>query len=203
MDDKKNIMQKYFIDNFGEYGIEIVNYPFEKEGMKYVHLNKDGIKKAIYYSDELERVTTNMFDGIYFIKLPVGNAFTVHSYQVGNELRVFLALTNIDHGIVYSVGYDLNNKEYFNFPLNENGLIDDNLMKEMVQREDSLRIDKDVYNNSHKLINLFYLMDYFGIKNGIEVCDNLVLYNKEKIDVLGRKTFDRICNKRFIKVINQ
>lgn len=198
--DDKNIMQKYFKDNFNDYEIEVVNYPFKKEGMEYIHIQKDNIRKSLYYSYKLGRVATNMFDGIYFIKLPIGNAFTIHSYQVGNELRVFLALTNINHGIVYPVGYDLNNNKYFNFPLSENGLIDDNLMQE-IAKEDSLRIDKDVYENSHKLINLFYLIDYFGVKDGFEVCDNLVSYNKEKIDELEKET---LRNKGFVKeLMNQ
>ncbi len=61
----------------------------------------------------------------------------IHSYLVNGKVRVFLGITNEYLGITYPIGCDLNKNEYFQFPINPDGTINEEKMIEELKNDDS------------------------------------------------------------------
>ena len=185
MDNKINRMKEYFRRNFPEYEISLSPERIRGGDIECVSLKKDDDRKYIYYSHNLGRKVSNIIDGSYPITLPYGNVYTLNSYEVGDFVRSFIAITNVNHSEVYSIGYDLNYQQFMVFPIDDNGLIDDDIMVELIKQEKPIiGIDPIHYKRILELNNIYYIMQYLKVENGFKICNDLFEKNSDRIKEL-------------------
>lgn len=183
---------KHLKEKHPNYEVKLMDKRFYNDDIERVSLENEDDKKSFFYNDRLDRIVSNIIDGAYTIKLNFGNMYTLHSYVINDKVRAFLAITNTDIGKVYSVGYDLNTKEFMVFPIDEHGLIYEDGMVTLLKLEDpSLGIDQKIYKDNLKIGNLYYVLRGLGTTNEFEVTNELVRFNKDEMDVYERITRDR------------
>ena len=188
----------FFKEKYPDCNIKIGSIVF-RSGVYRVYIENDEISKSVLFDPEDEKIYSNEMDGLYQIVRYYGNAFTLHSYNVDDIIRSFVAVTNIDSGEVLPVGFDLNTLEFIMFPLDENGLIDDNAMVETIKAEEysfSKGFSPILYNEIVGFGNIYYIMKYLGVEDGFAITDKLFDYNKERLEELKNKTDERLRNKR-------
>ena len=188
-------IRKYFDINYPNYNIEIGDSVFRGDVIR-VYLEKDGVTKSVLFNVEEEKEYSNLFDGLYQIVRYYGNAFTLHSYEVNDIIRSFVAITNVDSGTVLPIGYDLNNFEFIMLPINNEGLIDDNGMIETIKTEDCVTgFSPLLYKEIVSIGNIYSILMYLNADIVLDVIDKLFDYNKDMLEVLKDKTDERIRNK--------
>ena len=112
----------------------------------YITFNVDGLKKYMYFDYNNFKPCSNVFDYIdttnYFLK----------SYQVGNRVKLFFGKLN-DSKEVLPYGYDIINDEFIQFPLTDDGLIDEDIMNEYVDNDPTKRSGYENYKFLQDTIN--------------------------------------------------
>lgn len=192
MNDILNKLLEYIKKLHPDYEIILPDDRFYSEDVERIILEKGDDRKSFFYNHRLDRMVSNVIDGAYTIKLHFGNLYTLHSYKIGDKVRVFLAITNTDIGKVYSVGYDLNKKEFMVFPIDEKGLIYEDGMVTLLKLEDSsIGVEPSIYKDNLKIGNLYYVLRGLNTTNEFEVTNKLVSYNQDEIDVCERITRER------------
>ncbi len=147
--------------------LEIQNIPDKDsylEGSRFmVYLNKDGIKKYFYYDTDLLRETSNIVDGLFQYcerGFNLEDYTFLLSYQINGKQRVFLGINNLYTGVNYPIGYDFNKEEYFTFPRDKFGLIDDKKMIDKL-KEEKEAIGFDARKYQEAFVNHIFLNDIF------------------------------------------
>lgn len=160
-----------------------------------VYVKKGDIEKSFYYNNESEKIVSNFVDTASTITLPYGHAYTLHSYHVGNKVRAFLAITNLDFGEVLPVGYDIMKKEFIILPINDKNIIDDDRVKLSIENEPDIGLDKELYKKIN-LLNMYWTLQDLEIEKPFDVADELVKRNKDRIEELFNESLRRIRAKR-------
>lgn len=186
-------LKKYFEECFKDYKIRITKETY-RDGIIRVFMIKDGYSKSILYNTEENKFASNIVDGVYPAMLPIGNAYTLHSYKIDDVIRSFVAISNIDNGVVHPIGYDANLKKLIEFPLNKDGLIDDSRMIENLSKEiPSFGVSEYLYKDILNYKNIYFILNKFNINE--DVCEKLAKINEESIQELLAKTLARISKK--------
>lgn len=156
------MLDKEFFEykDFGGNGIRISD---EENKKVRILFKKDGFDKQIYFDCEKFELYGNSFDNIYV------NSFFVKSYVVDNKIKVFLGKLDVRNSTIYPMGYDIVNERYFDFPLDKDGFIDENMMINLLNNDISNRgLNIELYKNIKKdsLILMLFALDV----DGFEVC---------------------------------
>jgi hypothetical protein len=119
----------------------------EKDDEKiYLTYDVDGLKKYIYFDYINFKPCSNSFDYIdttnYFLK----------SYQVSNRVKLFFGKLN-DNKEVLPYGYDVINDEFIQFPLTDDGLIDEEIMNDYVSDDPTISSSYENYKYLQETIN--------------------------------------------------
>ena len=197
MDEKYIRMLNNLQELYPGYDMELFKSYFNEDKCSCVWLSKEGIRKYIYYNHDLDKVVSNPIDGSYFFHKIYGNTYTLHSYLVDGGVRAFIGITNVDNGVFLQKCFDINRQEFVELPL-KNGLIDDEMMLEVIKKEDaSIRFSFEKYQNAIKLNNIFIVLK--NLIGYYDVFDKINEINALEIDELEQKTYDRIHQKRHKK----
>ena len=191
MKDVLNDLLDYLKQEHPDYEIKLRDNRFYRDDVERIYLEKKDDVKSFFYNHRLDRIVSNIIDSACTIKLLYGNMYTLHSYKKDNKVRVFLSITNVDHGKVYPVGFDLNTNKYFVFPIDEHGLIDEKSMEALINSEETIGVDEDIYKNSLKIGNLYYVLKDLGVTNMFDVTNEIVDYNKDEMNMLEELTRNR------------
>lgn len=168
-----------------------------RSGVIRIFLEKGGETKSMYYNLDEEKPASNFIDGAYTVQLTLGNMFTLHSYKKDDKLRVLICITNVDNGVVLPYGYDINKKEIIELPLDNDGLLEDEVIFENINKEEVAGIEPRIYKKvlNSMLNNIFYVLPELGVDS--EICYDLAFANDGQIKELMLKTMDRICGKHY------
>ena len=160
-----------------------------------VYVKKGDIEKSFFYNNELETIVSNFVDAAYRVTLPYGHIYTFHSYHVGNKARAFLAITNIDYGIVLPVAYDLIKKEFIILPINDKNIIDDDAVKLTIENEPEVGMEIESYRKIN-FINMFFALKDLKIEKPFDVTHELLRQNEDRVNELADESLRRIRIKR-------
>ncbi len=116
----------YTIENFTGKGVKFTEKDKNTALVKFID---NGLNKYMYFKYREFRPCSNVFDYVD------DKNFFIKSYVVDNKLRVFMGKINDDGTEVKPYGYDMNRREYINFPLDEDGLIDEDEMYDYVKTD--------------------------------------------------------------------
>lgn len=147
------------IENFGGEDVRIRE---ENDDKAFICYKENGFKKCMYFDLKEFRPCSSIFDAIY-----ADNCF-LKSYVINGEIRAFVGKIHSKEHTVKSYGFDINRKEYFLFPLDENGLIDEEeMLISLYEDVDDVKgFNKEYYKNLDKrnLITLLLGLEIDGFK---------------------------------------
>ena len=232
---EKTTIRELIGDNLLDYNISVRDY-WNNSAIKQIIMENDGFKKYIYFNVKENRPYTNIIEGEYFYvmhrkdlvdflgdkdfgedffiderdnKISICNlddSSIVFSYEIDGKIRSFLGLTNIYVGLSYPIGFDLNKQEFVKFPINKNGLIDDNKMREILNNEKlGLGFDKEEYEKIMQANTLDYiirkLLDKDFIYARYDTLDilhfKIAEYNYETSKMIQEKVYDKLYDGKF------
>ena len=111
----------------------------------------------------------NQFDATYV------NSGFLKSFIVNNKVRLFVGNYDYQSGVVKKIGYDVSKNGYIEFPLTDDGFLDEIGILNMMRYDGNIGIDIDYYYKLNK-DNLVILLNMLG-SNGIEVVTELNRFN--------------------------
>ena len=143
----KSESEFYKIEDFGGKDVKI----YENDKINaFVGFNGEyDIRKCMYFNYNTFKPSSNVFDYI-----DISNFF-LKSYVVGdNKIRIFFGKL-ADNGLeVKPYGYDISKNEYFKFPLTDDGLIDENEMKNFIEKDEFISSgEADLYRVFQNALN--------------------------------------------------
>ncbi len=161
-----------FIEDFGGKNVRIT---IEDDENALVNIENDDLKKYCFYFNYKEfKQYSNNFD------LVTVDSVFLKSYIIDGTIRPFVGLVNTDNGVVKPLGFDICKQDYIDFPLDENGLIDDNKMTHNLNEEFyNIGYKQEFYKKLDKR-NLITLLAYLDV-DGFRVINRLKEQYKIKI----------------------
>ena len=196
-------------------GEEYLNYNIKmredincREERIYVFLENNGMSKYFVYLCDFDnpRPMTNIVDSLYEHHSDNSNLedhSISWSYEVQGKIRAVIGLSNTYVGVTYPIGYDLNTKQFINFPLNEFGLIDEKTLKDIFSGDDiSIGFDKEVFKNAIDKHDLYRSVESFDIAKfaGGREYANWILNNLEKYNMDYLKEVEQMVDDKLEKV---
>ncbi len=134
----------YTIEDFYGNNVKIQE---KNDGIVFVTFKLDGLDKCVYFNCHTFSKCSNEFDAIdeegYFLK----------NYVINGKMRRFMGQIDLDTFMVKPYGYDINKNEYIIFPTDDKGLIDDDIMMDLVVKTLDIGNDLDSYKISNFLRN--------------------------------------------------
>lgn len=130
------------IMDFGGKDVKITVY---KDGTAQVRYKENDLPRCIFFNYKDFSLCSNVFDGVY------DKGYFLKSYIINDHLRMFLGKLSYSPITVKEMGYDINKQEFISFPLNDNGLIDENEMMNYFLKDGKIRqFDKDIYQKTER-----------------------------------------------------
>lgn len=180
----------------------MISRKWDDEDYLSIILEKDDIRKRVYYNVKKGRPASNLVDGLYFYTRDGHNlddySFII-SFEIDKYIRPFIGITNLFLGVVYPYGYDPIKNKVIKFPINEFGLIDENELSKMVDKNypEVLGYDRDKYTSAIKTGVITYtfrdLIDSYDI---VDVAFETIRPYNEKIAKEMHDKIDKILEER-------
>ena len=192
MDERK--IQELIGDEYKDWKVKCSHSWSDPEEIALITIKKKGCRKYLWYNTNEERIVSNIVDGRYLLLNKDINNYDssfIYSCNINGKVRAFAGLMNVYVGLVYSIGYDLVREKPIIFPINENGLIDDDKMKGLLKEEAVIGFDPEKYQNALSYDQYYYILNLLkNSKNnyteiGDMVRNSLIFHNKEEIDKVG------------------
>ncbi len=138
------------IEDFGGSDVRIEEH---HDNIVIVRYKENDIEKCVFYDFKTFTPCSTVFDKIY-----ANNCF-LKSYQKGEISRIFLGRMNYETGEVKPIGFDINKREFINFPLKD-GMIDEEEMANYLAKDDYFTgFHTSLYRTLNKLNLIWVLTD--------------------------------------------